>query len=175
LPSRGRYIGYIPSLHLVPQPVQCVQAGRPHVDTSVTGEPFERLEALPKFPIGPVERRPGLYPCLPGQVDDGKEQIADLLHQRVTGESPRCIRVRIGPLVVRRLGAKLLLDFGELLPDLLERTRGVGPVEPYCRGALLQAKGHQQFRQRWDQSRQHVPFAFATLDFLPGFGLAEIE
>jgi hypothetical protein len=175
LPSRGRYIGCIPSLHFVPQPVQHVQAGRPHVDTSVIGDLLDPLEALPELPIGPVECGAGLNPCLSGQVDDGKEQIADLLDQRVTGRLPRCIRVRIGPLMARRLGAKFLLDFGELLADFLDRARDIGPVEPNRRRTLLQAKGHQQLRESWDQPRQHVPLPFATLDFLPGLGLAEIE
>jgi alanine racemase len=175
LPSRGRYIGYTPSLHLVPQSVQHLQAGRPHVDSSVSGEPLDRLEALPEFPIGLVECRAGLNPCFPGQVDHGKEQISDLVNQCITGTSSRRVRVRIRHPVARPLAEKLVLDLDELFPNLLDRTRGVGPVEPHRRGALLQPKGHQQVRQGRDKTREHVSFALATLDVLPGLALAEIE
>jgi hypothetical protein len=66
-------------LRLVPQIIQYLETSCLYVDAALRGQVFDPLEAAPEFPIGSVQRRPGLNACLPGEVDYREEEIPDLI------------------------------------------------------------------------------------------------
>ena len=74
-----------------------------HLDSPLGRQSFHRPESFSESGVGPVQRRAGMDPDLPGQVDYLKEQIADLM--------------------IESLGRGLGFHFGELLPHLGRGTR----------------------------------------------------
>src|SRR3954447_5178526 len=141
LPSRGRYIGCIRRLYFVPQLIQHAEPGGRHIDAPIACQTFHRLEAPAKLAIGPIQRRSGLHSSLPGQIDRGEKQIPDLLHDRLASGATWGIRVGIRRLLSRRLVTQFGLDLRQLFPDLLDGSRGIGPVEANGGGSLLESEG----------------------------------
>jgi hypothetical protein len=96
------------------------------------------LEPLPKFPVCTIQRRSRLHAALPREVHDGKQQVANLGDQLIAGRITRHIGIRIRPLGARaRSSAQFRFNLGKLLPHLLQRTTGIGPVKTNRGGPLL--------------------------------------
>ena len=57
----------------------------PIVDVAFGGETLDLLESSAELLVGAIQRRPGLHPGFPGEIDHREQQVADFLDQLLRG------------------------------------------------------------------------------------------
>ena len=146
------------------------------VQAALLGQPFDRVEPVTEFPVGPVERGAGLDAGLAGQVDHGEQQVADLVDHGLARPGRRGVGVGGGRRRSRgRRGRELRLHLGELLAHLGRGPRGIRPVEPHRRRPLLEPVGLEQRGQRTGDPGERPSPSLLALDPLPRFRVAQGE
>ena len=87
--------GSLPRLHLVPQGVERGQVGGADVDAALGRERFDAGEAGLELRGRAAQRQLGVDAEVPGGVDDGEQQVAEFLGDRVDrtlADRPRSVR-----------------------------------------------------------------------------------
>src|SRR3989442_1681611 len=118
-------------------------AGRVMSRTAAAGSPGEPVDSIDpplEFVVRPLERRARVDRQLAREVDDGKEEIADLILQGVTHPAARI--------------PHLDFELPDLLSHLLHRSFRIRPIEPHARRPFLQSICPQERRQGRPQSTE---------------------
>src|SRR5207247_8516978 len=120
--------------------VEPVKARAAAVPAALLGGPLDSLEPPLEFVVRPLERRTGVNRQLAREVDDGKEEIADLILEGVTHPASRF--------------PHLDFELPHLLSHLLHRSFRIRPIEPHARRPFLQSICPQERRQGRRQSTE---------------------